>query len=280
MTELGEFVAGADLDSDGWECPFSHRAEQARGVANRLTNDPALLGRNMGGDQAVSTAVRHPRCQPDKRPAFYSDERGTLDINRPGYDFKVRANAHHLIPGDASLPRSDVMDYVSQERGVIQGDIGYDVNGCENGAWLPSNNAVADWGALTMTSKSKRARPGDAEDIAAERLQTEYAYRAMELGRAQFHDSHEDYNGFVVRCLNKIAARYTITAACKCEACQDCLARDGKLPPPYALVQRLNVVSTRLRGLLSFPPERWREPVFTSSWAMRYRAIYGRAPRA
>lgn len=257
MTEIGESISVNALVDEEWDCPCTHKEEKE--VSNQLDNNGQTLGKNMANGEG--TDVQNRKVDKDPKPSYHAEE--PVDITKSGYKLKVKVAAHHLIPGGASLPNSDIMEFVSASRGTIKSDIGYDINGADNGIWLPGNYGVVDWGKLTMPYKGTPK----AEDIQNEQLQAEYAYAAMDKSNTQFHDAHGDYNAFVIKALNKIHVRAG-TAIAWCEECR----KSDKISPPYKLIKRLNGLSSRLRNFLVYPPGKWRLPIFTSIWSLRLKA--------
>lgn len=70
------------------------------------------------------------------------------------YTYKVSCAAHHCIPAQESLKESPLLAFMVKtgdsealkddtfDGGLVWADVGYDVNGSENGVWLPGNYAV------------------------------------------------------------------------------------------------------------------------------------------
>lgn len=267
MPQFGEPVTVSLIVDDSWECPFAHGNTEPT-VSNLLSNNGIVLGKNM--DAGVSTSKREPTCEKVEHPEIdLTIKKRKIKLDAEGFDLRIKMNAHHLIPGKASLPKSNLMDYVAADRGVIRSDIGYVVNGAQNGVWLPSNNAVAGWGDLTVTRSDGVAKLRSEQDVSGFFLQRDYAFVAMEISQAQFHDTHLDYNEFLIKCLNKLFLKCWVGT----KACDKCKAEE-KMPPPYALISRLNAISDRMRKHLLFPYQTWRAPVNTSAWALDFQAHY------
>ena len=161
--------------------------------------------------------------------------------------------AHHLIPGNASLVKSALMDdgHLVAE-GNHPKNIGYNINQARNGVWLPGNYAFKE-GAW------KRLPPAKKRD---------YAYAMMRACRFQFHDSHDDYSGWVRDVLAEIAAKVATQESIICTE-----ARKKKPEKEHVLnglVARLNTVSQRLRRYLSPPSSAWRANLYTSEYALNF----------
>lgn len=270
MPELGEMVNVDEIVDDEWECPFAH-GDKSPTVDNLLTNSSDTLGKNM--DKGTSTSRKEPKTDKIDHPEFDTRNIETkwdkkTELSEDGFNLRILLNPHHLVPGEASLPKSDIMVFVTKDHKFIKSDIGYVVNGAQNGVWLPSHSAAGNWG--NTLRKDGVVKLKTAEDLKAHFLQREYAFVAMEFCQAQFHDSHPDYSAFVVQCLNKVFI--------KCWAgtgwCEECKKETSPMPPPYGLIKRIDAISARLIGFLMFPYAAWRPPVYTSAWALDFRAHY------
>jgi hypothetical protein len=188
--------------------------------------------------------------------------------------------------------------------GAVWSDVGYDTNGSENGVHLPGNYAVGGGkGGLDVWY------PIDGEDdmehdegyIEVEKLPPEeyqdfllhgeqgkisrtnacwcYVAQAMLKTPGQFHDRHLRYSEDIVKsALTSIFRNYQRNdvlinpGACrKCEERQKKLGDLG-LPAPYSVVNRLETLSSRLRGYLTKESGSWRwsPNIFTSKWCESY----------
>lgn len=285
MTQLGEPVALGEVDSDDWECPFSHDKpgkvkndlKSGKGASTRLGS---RLRRGWSTQLWIndSGTIKPKRRQTLVAPCKEDDctpppVRVKLD-GLTSQDFQFSRSAHHLIPAEASLPKSHLLNYI-KEGSFISGDIGYDVNGAENGVWLPTHQALS----IPM-SQGKVSLPGAGavsySGISGEGTDSvggfvhRYTYAVMEHTNRQFHDAHEDYSNHVIKVLNKIMVNLVVISSHHCEKCREARAGGGKLPPPHTLVGRLNLVSQRLRNFLVGGPLQWRPPLFTSPHAKDY----------
>jgi hypothetical protein len=177
-------------------------------------------------------------------------------------------SAHHLIPADDALPKSSLINYVKGGK-IISSDIGYGVNGRENGIWLPTHHAASQNMPVLPyeTQASAYADLSSDGNAMVGSFVTRYTESVMETTRSQFHDAHPDYSVFVQKVLDKIQTNLATIKNFNCKKCQDAKANGGKLPPPHGLVHRLNNVSSRLASFLVGPPLGWRAPVYTSPHA-------------
>jgi hypothetical protein len=282
MAELGEPVAIGVITDEEWKCPFEHKKPGT--ATNHLDNDSEKLAtrvRNGWSTQVWAEEGDNIVPKDNQTLAPKIDEAtdcpgGTVDVDGIPRPYSVAA--HHLIPGDASLPKSKLMKFIKE--GEIWGDIGYDVNGAENGLFLPTQTAlmremhasegvlpnmepgVRKWQDLSKyIKKKKESRFGIMS------FQEVYAYRIMLKTGRQFHDAHPEYSKKVIEDLEAINVKLVATSGYHCDKCKESKDKDGKLPPPYMLVGRLNALSRRLAGHLWGNAIRWNEPYFTSRFA-------------
>ncbi len=245
--EVGEAVAVVVGDtSHDEDCYFCKAKEQPEEIQNDLEasaddddegyggfkNDASKLGKALG--------------------ASPGQHRASVD----GKELDITVAAHHLIPGNASLKKSQLFrseEYLWLD-GKKKGNIGYNVNAAENGVWLPGNYAIDGWSGKLDSFKEQ------------------YAQSAIERWRAQFHDAHEAYSEFVLEALAKV---YEKIENVYCVACPQ--AREQKKkpspeerPPLRALVARLNTISARMRRMLVAPTMNWKKNIYTSSRSLRF----------
>lgn len=201
-----------------------------------------------------------------------------------GETYPLSIAAHHLIPGKASLPKSDLKKYIWKKGGQIDGDIAYDVDGAENGKWLPTHQIMSykmgksqaiciiddtkpdetkgmSWKNLSARSKEKE---GNEASYTASFL-PRYTRQAMDLMNAQFHDSHSEYSKYVTKKLNNMSARIKV----KSGFCDEC-KKNAVKSPPYLLVYRLNNLSSELDRLLSGDPRPVWSKIYTSKFSGDY----------
>ena len=214
-------------------------------------------------------------------PEQQQPEKGPIEIR--GEEYPLCIAAHHIIPGKASLPKSKLADYIWRGK-KIEGDIGYDVDGSENGVWLPTHQSMSagmgkaqtivinddenpertsgpSWAELSERAKANIRDP----KFDAQRFIRWYTQEAMDIIGAQFHDSHADYNQYVIKILNSHKTRMMKLS----RDCSEC-TRD-KLPPPFMLGFWLNSISRALRTrFLECAPHRGWTGVYTSDFAKIY----------
>ena len=226
-------------------CPFCKEKDN-QGRTNDFSNSPSKLGTALGDEPEWRIEVPHPMA-------------GDMTIEN-----RLRTNAHHLIPADASFNPHPKIKQLLAKGSEVGGDVGYGVNHRNNGYWLPSypedyqatnvKTVPITWGQMTTEFPD---------------MQHRITVLAMRHTKRQFHDAHPDYSSFVSQCLDKICEK--VVAVAGKHTCQTPVEPLKKpWAPPYALTARLDGLSSRLRGLLSGLPKGWREPAFTSSHAKRY----------
>lgn len=291
--DIGEAVSVA-MEGSG-QCPMQHEepAKIASQPAKSVKSVEVLKSNMASGKSTILFDVDaagklvdkglQVRCTEDPNP---KDDivaaQGDLPIKLDGNEYPLSVAAHHLIPGEDSLPKSALAKYVWKSEGTIAGDIGYHVDGAENGLWLPTHQAMSAGMAAgdirvpseADPSKTERARYGTMSKQDSSSTHTSFIYgytqMAMRLVGGQFHDSHKEYSQKVVEMLAGIAL-WVHQASSSCQKCADAIKQDGKVPPPHFLAFRLNALSGHLRALLRGSPMGWKEPFFTSEYARKYK---------
>lgn len=293
MTQLGEAVAKAAFSSDMSVCPMEphKKAKTLTGKAKEVKSVPELRRSMIAGKSTrqwrqngddFELAEHHDTQQ--KPPPEYDQQ--PIEIAEVTYPLSI--SAHHLIPGKASLPVSTVKKYVWKSEGVIDGDIGYDVDGAENGKWLPTHQIMSSrmgdaqtvvivddtnpsrtrgmsWAELSDRAKEKEG----SQQTYTELFLPRYTQQAMKLLNCQFHDGHDDYSRWVKGQLDKISLSIDLKSGF-CDKCKE----NAIKTPPYLLVYRLNRFSRTCAGLLSGSPTNSWSRIYTSEFA----AMYQRTP--
>jgi hypothetical protein len=227
--------------------------------------------------------------------------------------YPVTCAAHHLIPAQASLrecknllkymvSKNDSGDKLKGEgkfKGIVWSDIGYNVNGSENGVFLPGSygvggNGSGDWvgteSALDLDDEfaSVEWSPPSSNNPLRKMTETnhkidekskkwQYVKEATRLFGGQFHDSHPRYSKFVLGILNKIATKLNSARRTSINdlACDKCKERQQKIndlgvPPPFGLSLRLNGLSVRMKQLLTGGNASGHKQVYTSRWGLAW----------
>jgi hypothetical protein len=309
MTQLGELVAVGMVKADGGDgdCPFHEMKHTCDGTRNELDGDAAALGQSLDdGTAASSTVVRSsasdkayqsPRKEADPDNLPYEKREVQLYAGVESSWYPVGFQAHHLIPAKESLARAGtLLKYIDKSKGKLCCNLGYNVNGNENGAWLPGKHPVDGnglnlWGSAsgnlpdkedvgrkkvvrgsggdkwsyTPLAGPRAGNPGANED---NNLKWQYVKASMNfLGPRQFHDRHPTYSKNVKEHLDSVGAlleRFSGTRK-KLASCPEC-KKDAKkkLVPPVRLLGVLNALSARYCAHVVGKTE--DEVFYTSSW--------------
>ncbi|RKH56799.1 AHH domain-containing protein [Corallococcus llansteffanensis] len=269
MPELGEGVLAAlNHHSEHSEdtCAFCTASKEPTEENNVLTDSFDEDANELPGLDMEGMAFRN--CAGKLGAALVSaglsQLEGKVQLDGIEGELPVQSAAHHLIPGNAALKRSKLMPYLHSE-GMAVGNIGYDVNGEENGAWLAGNYALRGQSGLAKWG------PGGAGFLAMYgKDPKEYAFAAIEALRCQFHDAHEDYSDFVLNELNLLAKKLEKTQSLWCPEAQQKPDEDPKKRQMKMLVLRLNTLSRRLKRFVTHPGPAWRENLVTSRFSLAY----------
>jgi len=170
------------------------------------------------------------------------------------------AAAHHLIPGNASLAKSDLFECKKYlwDKGKKKGNIKYNINSAPNGVWLPGNYAIRPWGEKGAAYVKDGGNP------------KKYAFASINAWGAQFHDAHEDYSTFVTDALDKLKTKLDKGEAIWCPKAKKQDDDPEKRSPLYVLVNRLHTISGRMRSMLTFPTKKWKRNIWTSAYSLLY----------
>ena len=339
MTEVMESVTVNVVLEPMYACPFPHEKADFPNPDNNFLGDGDVLGENMEKPFQTAVLTEHQasgvvavmRPSRESGSALY---RVARPIRLGGYDpetLPLTCAAHHLIPAQASLRsaqslavylfkdtakfyQSVVVDKGSKKKrkqavdvsgGKLTHNVGYDVNGIQNGVWLPgpyalrAREVVADVFGEKAAKKKRRpsvvdrmrtqTRPDDdaldGEDFVEnpdgetgaepEREPFDYYFlytvAAMQKVGTQYHDGHTEYSKFVREALERLSVLlYMIDVHLTCTKCRDTRPPGDKLWPPYELLRWLNSLSGRLKGFLVGPPAAWRLPLYTSGMSLQY----------
>jgi hypothetical protein len=248
------FVEIAGDSAEDEACPFDHSNDDtSNNLTNCWDNNPTILAANLGSQWH-----------------FASLEEGTM---ADGTSIAVQHSAHHLIPGNESWPKTRLKKWMDKKGKRVNGNIGYDVNGCDNGCSLPGSAGAT------------KTVAGQSNGIASWKTHPDqggYAHAAMEstYDHRQFHDRHPTYSAFVVNVLEKISEKLDgpadkgLTPGCGKKKCGCGGGPDrNKAPfnPPFKLLTRLEGVAVRLHGKLVEDYRSWKLPIVTSAWALTFR---------
>ena len=340
MTEMMESITVEMILEPRYECPFPHEKREFPNPDNNFLGDGDELGENMEATRqtAVLPDYRDSTAAAVMRPARDPKNKTLHNNNRPirlgGHEpetLPLTCAAHHLIPAQASLRQAlglvvylfkdtakfyqrVTVDKTSKKKtkqptdvsgGKLTNNVGYDVNGLQNGIWLPGPYALRGKEVVAAVfgpaAAKKKRRPSvvdrmrtqtkpdsdelDGEDFvekpdgesAPEPAREPFDYyflytvAAMQKVGKQYHDGHTRYSEFVTEALGRLSVLlYMIDVYTTCQKCRDVRPPDGKLWPPYKVLKWLDALSSRLHGYLIGPPSGWRLPLYTSSMCLEY----------
>lgn len=198
--EIGELVNVEipKMGPDG-KCPFAHEPPTAD-ETNELGGIGTTLGKNMAGGIGIGHESRKTSFSEGKKELDPRDRPGrnqvrtifvqvngryiTLKEGTGPLPYPLVCAAHHLIPAQESLKGHDILFYMCRpdkdqdfrnskdkapakvEDAQVWGNVAYNINGCQNGVWLPGNYAVGGGtgGAALWTSKANAKRSSEADD--------------------------------------------------------------------------------------------------------------------
>ncbi len=180
MTELLEGVSiGIVVDPKDIECPFhdqDHKCD-SEDVKNVYTRGNATtLGENLeGGGDENSVVVRKGKKIPDasyRDPKVFSDPDKRREVAREvtivkgdiNCRYPVGFSAHHLIPAKESLARATSLHkYIDKGESKVCCNLGYNVDGNENGVWLPGLHAVNSKDGVNVWGAAPESLPDNEE---------------------------------------------------------------------------------------------------------------------
>jgi hypothetical protein len=184
LTEMNELTAVAIIKGLDEECPFDHDD-----TSEDKTNDLVGVGTTLGERMAQGKSTRLGESGQAQTPAPIDDPKqlglyqNQKPIRLPEYTpelFPLTCAAHHIIPAQASLRDSNLIKWLvhgsisSQTKdgsgtGKLAKNVGYDVNGAQNGVWLPGPYALStdavrtEMGLPTQPPPSGKKRVGPVE---------------------------------------------------------------------------------------------------------------------
>jgi hypothetical protein len=209
--ELGELVNVSipDQATDAG-CPFSHKKPTAP-EKNELGGIGSKLGDNMGAGKGVHTSKppsggdyttfdvdKDPRDSTPKVTAVVIKVNDVVvSLKGEPLPYPLTCAAHHLIPAQEALKGHPVLRFMCKDgesqdfrnsggaapaavgNSMVWGNVAYNVNGGQNGVWLPGNYAVGagKGGVDIWKSKASETRKSMSDTEAAENWE-----RALDFG--------------------------------------------------------------------------------------------------
>ena len=264
--QLGEAAAVA-VDKCADDCPFCSEKE----LRNYKTKYGSLkkesrLRTNLRSSQDVTSEKDVGNVYPlpggNDRTIGWEAKAGVLE----DFPVKMAAAPHHIIPGKAAMDPSTVETWTREEKGKIKEDVGYNVDCAQNGIFLPHLPEIyftrrKEGTDIKMSDyygqKWKDLSPSAKESI---------GFLVMRETSLQMHyTDHDDPYAHVDN-----ETSYDSEAKQECNHVADlmrlkalqakCKDGDGKVNPPYGVVNMINSKSRKLKGQITGFPKRW------SSW--------------
>lgn len=321
MTQIGEAIAVGAVDDNEASCPFDHKTKEPPAVENKLIGVGSTLASRMKSGSSTHLykplrkdvdEIKNPRdvsTHPFYKKAKVVEIIDFDDSTGEEFNHKypVTCAAHHLIPAQESLKGSPLLAYMvkkgdseelkdeSYSGGLVWADVGYDINGSENGVYLPGSYAVGGgrggmgvWtenddhpdleeedAADDVADPSSNLLSGPLNEISDSNRKWQYVSQAVKLAPGQFHDRHQDYSDFVQQVLEKIFLNYEKLREKYVEkkGCDECKKRAKDIenlgvPTPFGMVARLNGLSKRMAVHLN--GSTWTRNIYTSKWGRAF----------
>jgi hypothetical protein len=265
--EIGEVITGPAVGrcSDDSDCPFCSE-EQFHGYKTKhgALKKEARLRTNLRTHREVTeekgVGPVYPLPGGGDRTDRWEAQAGVLE------DFPVQLAAapHHLIPGKASMAPSHVESWTREEKGKIKEDIGYNIDCAQNGIFLPHLPEIYFTRHKEGTNTPMAQYYGQEWKPLSASAQESIGSLVMGETSLQMH--YRDHSAPYVHVDNDMS--YDLEAKQECNHLADmmrlkalkarCKDGDGKVNPPYSLVQRINHKSRELKSRITGFPRRWR----------------------
>lgn len=218
--ELGELVSvaipGQDSEAD---CPFSHEKpnpsekNELGGIGTKL-GDNLSAGKGvhtskppLGGDFTQCTVEPDPRRgKPPLLCVLIKVKGQTITINgKKPLPYPLTCAAHHLVPAQEALKGNPILKYMCKDGesqdfrssggpdpaavpgAKVWGNVAYNVNGGQNGVWLPGNYAVGAGAGGVGIWKS-----GGNKHTTLSNEQEETWARTLDLGPDEWRQNYID----------------------------------------------------------------------------------------
>jgi len=291
--ELCESVTIGMVMVKPWKCPFGHEKPKEPLDTDLVGEGPKLRANMYSG---TSTCLWKEEAEGKVVPATHKVKprndstlppapvkvKVTLEDPIPGYkpanamkirggkvvryfqarddekseDYGFTYEAHHIIPTKVmnDTPLKAYMETGGNSK--VNENIGYNINGCENGIFLPSSIPPSTW------------RP----DLSKACALLVYYRAVMDYTNRQMHGSnrkvYEEF--FQGKLVNMAEFLDNVKKTSSCDPCKKAADSNGKYPPPHPLVFRLNGLSGRVEKKLTGGSMNWMDPIIISRSALTY----------
>lgn len=252
------------------ECPFCEGGQPSkRGFKTKhgALKDERQLGKNLGSDKEV-------KSDPEVGPVFPLPGGGDVHkgwVVRAGvmeeFEVLIGPTPHHLIPGNASMQPSSLEQWTCESKGKVIEDIGYNIDGAQNGIWLPHLPNIHWTSYFDKASKTRYCDVFGKWSALGVARKAGVGYLVMSETWLQMHytdhddpyahvDNETNYDDEVKERCNLLGDMMTSHFATSAK-CKNKDEASGKYFPPYGLVQRINAISSRFRHRISGKPTWW-----------------------
>lgn len=281
--EGGESIAAAaDKCSD--DCPFCSE-EQFLGYRTKYGNlkKETRLGTNLRSANDVTSEEGVGNVYPlpggNDRTIGWEAKAGVLE----NFTVKLAAAPHHLIPGKASMDKSNLETWTRESKGRIKEDIGYNIDCAQNGIFLPHLPEIY----FTRYKEGTKIRMSEyyGQTWTGLSLSAKESIGFLVMGETLLQMHYTDHDDPYVHMDNETT--YDSEAKQECNQLADlmrlkalqakCKDDDGKVKPPYSLVNRINAKSNKLKAQITGFPKRWES--WVSPLAQEFTAALNREGR-
>lgn len=259
--EIGESIVPPTSSQHDPTCPFCAGA------------DPILRGltTHKGSENSSSKLATNLGDQPS-----YVLPKDLIEE----FPVNVAPAAHHLIPGNQAMDGHPIEQYTSTKvNGELLEDIGYDINGKENGVWLPTYPDIYKGKSVPVGGKKFKGHD-ISKHMWGEDNQAVKSGKAAVLPEAQkipivnqiqerwgqAHIGDHKGTGYDRACRDRLTLLTDLVLTFWESVCEKSSKSDGKLNPPYGLVGRINLQSQFMLNAIMprRSPSRWTQ------WVSQY----------
>lgn len=196
------------------------------------------------------------------------------------FPVNVAPAAHHLLPGNQAMdPHSIEMLTTVKKNSNLLEDIGYDINAEENGVWLPTYPDLYKNKSIEINGKSYKGYDVSKYMWAADNIPVSSGgasvlpeatkIKVVNLIQARWGQAHiGDHKAtkYDQACRDRLTLLKNLMVNFWIPKCNQSQDQNGKLRPPYGLVQRINLQSTFMNQ--SIMPR--RSPREWQQWVSMY----------
>jgi hypothetical protein len=247
--EIAESVSPPLSGAHDNTCPFCNGEEP---VLRGLTT-------HKGSENSSSTLAGNLRDKPT-----YILEKGVVE----DFPVPVVPAAHHLIPGNQAMDGHPIEQYTTTKvNGQLLEDIGYDINGKENGVWLPTfpdiykKKKVSVKGKIFKGLEIGKQKWGDMSE--EDKIPI---VNIIQSKWGQAHIGDHKGTGYDRACRDRLTLLHNLLMTFWEPECKKSNDDNGKLIPPYGLVERINLQSQHMCNTIM--PR--KSPGEWSQWVSNY----------